>query len=622
MSSVEKPAKRRKLSPFAEDEPVRAASVVSNVLELSSEPDIELPARKTIISRATQENSAKIHDLDDLDDEVPSFSSSAPLPSRPSTAFERSKSIKPTIDLLSDDIVDLSDPLGSPVRPVRTNNLVIPATTAALLEKASKKAKKASETRPVTFYAKATKSVRSSHSSAEIVDNIVDSSQASPKKDKTANKDGVTNKAPARQRKTSAEKEAEKEHKRLEKERKAAEKRKAQDIAEVNQRKTDKAKAVDEMIIDLPNTIKGKSLGNKIEEEIKIIGAEHSYYADEVDLTQAGDARKLGNIIKWRRKIPSTYDELLEEWVPVESKKVEREKHVLVHLPAEEFCLIAAISPGDNGAGGTARTPTEEEMIDNLDVYMTVLRSRFPQYTIIILIEGLTQWLKKIANAKNREYAAAVRSQADIAIDASLAAPAATQSKAKKRKNQILVDLSFFSSDIVESLMLHLQLVHRPLYIHHTTTSDCYRQIVAFTQHLSTRPYRNVELNRNLAHASFCMASGQFRTGGGDPADTWIKMLEQLNRLTITYAKGIWDAGYESPAQLVKGFKKVERSVTGGGQSLEGETNLERQAREKAKLMLQDVRRANSDKRIGPQVSKRLYKVFMSRDEDMRDGIA
>ena len=118
------------------------------------------------------------------------------------------------------------------------------------------------------------------------------------------------------------------------------------------------------------------------------------------------------------------------------------------------------------------------------------------------------------------------------------------------------------------------------------------------------------------------MASGQFRTGGGDPADTWIKMLEQVNRLTVSYAKGIWDTGYESPMQLVKGFKKAERRAMGMNGDMDDDAARERMAREKAKVMLQDVKRAGSDKRIGPQISKRLYKVFLGRDEDMRDGIA
>lgn len=619
LSSAEKPAKRRKLSPLPQDvrsQPLHNVDVEA-IFELSSEPDVALPVRKTKVSNATQDTNVTIHNLDDSENGMPSFSSPTLLPSRPATMIGQVKVNRNTIELLSDDVVDLSDPIGSPVRPPRNPNLNLSAGAAALLEKVNKKAKKPSQSsRPVSSYAKATKYLQSSRSSMEVIDNIVDSSQTLLRKKKsTSVKDNATGKAPALQKKTSAEKEAEKEQKRLEKERKAAEKQRASDIAEVNQRKTDKAKAVHEMIIDLPNTLKGKSLGNKVEEEIKSFGAEHCYYADEVDLSQVGDARRLGNIIKWRRKVPSTYNEVLEEWVPVESKKVECEKHVLVHLPAEDFCLIAAVDPA-NSADTTSQIPTEEQMMDNLDVYMTVLRSRFPRYTIVILIEGLAQWLKKNTNAKNREYAAVVRGQAETTNDAQ------TKKASRKRKNQDAVDLTFISNDVVENLMLHLQLVHRPLYIHHTTTSECYRQIVAFTQHLSTRPYRNVELDRNLAHASFCMASGQFRTGGGDPADTWIKMLEQLNRLTIPYAKGIWDAGYESPAQLVKGFKKVKKGVTGGGQSLRGETSLERQAREKAKLMLQDVRRSNSDKRIGPQVSKRLYKVFMSRDEDLRDGIA
>ena len=45
-------------------------------------------------------------------------------------------------------------------------------------------------------------------------------------------------------------------------------------------------------------------------------------------------------------------------------------------------------------------------------------------------------------------------------------------------------------------------------------------------------------------------------------------------------------------------------------------------------LLLEDVRKALntdggwSDKRLGPQVSKRLYKVFMGRDPTATDGMS
>lgn len=103
-------------------------------------------------------------------------------------------------------------------------------------------------------------------------------------------------------------------------------------------------------------------------------------------------------------------------------------------------------------------------------------------------------------------------------------------------------------------------------------------------------------------------------------------MLEQVNRITPSMALGIVTEGYDTPRQLVAGFQKIEKVdtsvISAGGSSREA-----REAKENARLMLQDVRKAlnkngaRSDKRIGPAASKRLYKVFMSKDENLRDGI-
>ena len=89
-------------------------------------------------------------------------------------------------------------------------------------------------------------------------------------------------------------------------------------------------------------------------------------------------------------------------------------------------------------------------------------------------------------------------------------------------------------------------------------------------------------------------------------------MLEQLPRLTVTLAHGVVNAGHEGPSELVRAFERAERK--------EGE--------DASRLILQDARKAansfgkDSDKRLGPAISRRVYKVFMGKDSGTRDGIA
>jgi len=95
------------------------------------------------------------------------------------------------------------------------------------------------------------------------------------------------------------------------------------------------------------------------------------------------------------------------------------------------------------------------------------------------------------------------------------------------------------------------------------------------------------------------MERGQVKHGE-DAADTYVKMLQEINRVTASMAYGI-AATYPSVRDLIRGMRKY------------------------GPLMLEDVKKATnkngalSDGRIGPAASKRLYKVFMGLDPASTD---
>lgn len=95
------------------------------------------------------------------------------------------------------------------------------------------------------------------------------------------------------------------------------------------------------------------------------------------------------------------------------------------------------------------------------------------------------------------------------------------------------------------------------------------------------------------------MESGQVKTGI-DPADTYVKMLQEMVRVTAAVAYGIADR-YPTVRELVAGLQ------------------------ENGPLDLQDCNKgANknggfTDSRVGPAISKRVYKVFTLRDPDSFD---
>jgi crossover junction endonuclease EME1 len=98
---------------------------------------------------------------------------------------------------------------------------------------------------------------------------------------------------------------------------------------------------------------------------------------------------------------------------------------------------------------------------------------------------------------------------------------------------------------------------------------------------------------------AFCMDSGQVKTGDG-AADTFVKMLQEILRITAPVAFGIVEE-YPTVQALIKGFAQ------------------------NGPLALEDCRKsankdgAFTDRRVGPAISKRVYNVFMGRDPESWD---
>ena len=602
--SIERPLKRRKtVSPasFAKNgSRIKPTKKVDITFDLSS--DVELP----ILSSAKQQKVQRYDDLsvqpDQIDDIV--FSSSAPA--RTTGISRTALTTTNTFDLSSDSLPD--DPFeglltaSQPANVGQARSAFTEKTAnllAGLSEGSAKKPKPKSGEKSNRVV---TTSVQIGQARRDEPDDIVVSSPPEPaprKRKATATNDATKQSdAAAKRAQKAADKEAEKERKQAQRSQKAREKQKAADLAEVNKNKTNKKDAVVEMSVEMSGDFQDTSVGNQVEEFLKREGVSMSYVEEEINLqTSAVRYQDLGCVVRWKRKSKSVWDEDAGEWLPA-PERTKSERHALVYLKAVEFAMIAAGYSGEDKPS----LPSDAEMKANFDLHVATLKSRYTDCIPVYIIEGLHAWLKKNHNARNREYTAAVRAQQAVE-DAADAVGSSSQAKVRKRKKPPAVDLSFITEDIVEDLLLHLQVAHQPIFIQHTTsTTTTAAQIFTSTQQLSTRPYRNMELNRNLKAATFCMATGQVRTGD-DARDTYIKMLQEVQRVTPAMAYGI-ENSYASVRKLVDGFR------------LEGN------------LMLEDVRKsankdgAWTDRRLGPMVSKRLYKVFMGRDPAAMDGMS
>ena len=317
-------------------------------------------------------------------------------------------------------------------------------------------------------------------------------------------------------------KEEEKERKRREKEEKAKEKQLMTDLAQVNKLKIDKKQSTSEMIVDLSSSFVDTSVGVQVVEFMNRLEVEHNFFNSSIS-----------NIVKWRRNVRANYNEDAGHWEPC-APHVRQEDHVLCFIPASEFVDMAISSVEFDG--------------DALEIYILKLKSAFPGCKQIYLIEGLEAWMRKNKNSRNRAYQAEVLRQITDVND--LSQSRTNRQSGRRSKNPETTPL--VDDDVIEDALLQLQVMHSCLIHHTVSTIETAEWIKNFTEHISTIPYRKERMDLN--DSAFCMEGGQVKPGE-DKADTFVKMLQEINRVTASMAYGI-AAIYPSARDLIRGMRK------------------------------------------------------------------
>ncbi|EMT64754.1 Crossover junction endonuclease eme1 [Fusarium odoratissimum] len=353
----------------------------------------------------------------------------------------------------------------------------------------------------------------------------------------------------------AAAKEVEKETKRREKqeakEAKLREKERTAALAEVNKLRTDKKVSTPEMMVDIPSSLNA-TVTTELQTMLEPFDVQYTIWNSPVD-----------NVIKWRRKVRSRYNDEIGLWEPI-PLRLEDEKHALVVMHADEFVKLA--------------------QDDQISTHVGKMQRHFADHSLVYLIEGLTPWLRKNRNLRNRQFTSNVRAQ-----------EAAASTAGRRRNNP---PPEYVSEELIEDALLQLQVMHEVL-IHHTMIPmETAEQILTFTQHISTIPYRK---QRDIATlgAGFCMESGQVKTGE-DAKDTYVRMLQEIVRVTAPIAYGV-AAEFGTVSSLVRGLE--ERGPT----LLEG---VKKSANKDG---------AFTDRMVGQAVSRRMYKVFTGVDETSTD---
>ena len=256
------------------------------------------------------------------------------------------------------------------------------------------------------------------------------------------------------------EKEDRKEHKKLEKEAKLKEKQKAAALAEVNRLKLDKKLTGPDMIVDLPVSLDGQAVDTQVREFLKNLQIEATSYQSPV-----------ANLITWRRKVKSRFNEELGYWEPLDAMRIVNEKHVLCLMSAQEFVNLVSLG-------------SEEPDGISIETHVSRLKSHFEDCKPIYLIEGLEVWMRKNKSTLNRAYQAAVISSIDAQV------PPAQDERPTGKSRRGKASSHYIDEDIVEDALLRLQVVEECLVHHTATTVETAEWVANFTQHISTIPAR------------------------------------------------------------------------------------------------------------------------------------
>lgn len=555
---LDEPAKKRRRS-NENRSPLRATTLARETTTrecgpsfLFSDDDFDLPP-----SNPAASNLKPGRDLEDSDPIA--FTSSAPQPtSKTKTLASHTRSqipsdiialddsdddfLKPRIPTRSaqdkprqDEIEEFSDPFSLPGfselidQPVTsTSQSMFSSKTAGLLAslstnhredisrktKAGPRSQKKTSERATTF-----------NESSDDLDEPAEPRRPAKKSGKlsTEEKDARAKARAEAKAQKDLDRQLEKERKHKLKEEKAKQKQLETDIAEVNKLKVDKKDSTPEMIIEISSSLEGSSVGTQIVEFMRRLGVDNSFFPGPIP-----------NVVKWRRKRNARYNEAAGHWEPC-AFHIQDEKHVLCLVSAQDF--VDMVIPAPDG-----------EERESLELHVLKIKNAYPECTPIYLIEGLTAWMRKNRNSRNRAYQAEVMGQYEQPSN-----EGSTTSRGRGRKTKNKPETTPpVDDDTIEDALLALQVTHSCLIHHTSAAAESAEWIKNFTEHISTIPYRRERMEGN--DSAFCMDVGQVKSGE-DKLDTFVKMLQEVNRVTAPMAYGI--AGqYSSVTDLIQAMHR------------------------------------------------------------------
>jgi len=216
-------------------------------------------------------------------------------------------------------------------------------------------------------------------------------------------------------------------------------------MRQANRTKIAKQEMIREMIVEMESSLLDSPIGRLI----KSILIEKQVTIQSLDCPTP-------NIITWSRRVTTRYDPIIEAYTPI-LEKIEQESHVLVYQPMQSFAKMVSDA--------------------TLHTFCNGLQRSFANKKLLLLIEGMDDYMKKSTKKRNREFAAAVRNA--IGTDEN------TPSRRRKRSVDERIDEA-----LVQEELIWLQLVARCLIIHTKNEKETAEMVGILTTDIATIPYK------------------------------------------------------------------------------------------------------------------------------------
>ncbi|KAJ7056745.1 hypothetical protein C8F01DRAFT_359795 [Mycena amicta] len=220
-------------------------------------------------------------------------------------------------------------------------------------------------------------------------------------------------------------------------------------------------------------------------------------YVDPFDMTvtisQEREVRGL-DVFSWIRTKRADYDVAGRQWIPVKEYTV-KESTVAVYLEAAH--LVKVLTEGQDGAE-SGRGIVQK------------VRTAFndPRVQIFFVVNGMTAFVRKSATHSVRV------------------------------------------KDTVERAVASLQMAEGVHFLYTDSISDAVERLYDLSADLGIKPHKLIE----RSHLHFCADTDQ--RSGKSLADTWLKMVQQVHRMTESGGEGIVER-FPTPRSLLEAYERA-----------------------------------------------------------------